>query len=488
MQPQIAASATEAEKLANMAGSALKDTMPPLDKQTFLLQFSEPYRAMSPPSEADWGSLPPELLALCIRSLGQTAHLETEKGWLTARQAAQLLASCCICRSWRVAALAEVGTRGRRTGHAGAGLAFHCHSPSQNPRPARLHAFHSMQLRCRVQTDAAEEVEQLAAAALPCTALCLPAPPHCADRSSLAAWAAQRRCEAAAHILLLSPAYRGSSASCLGELWNCPLDAAQSGALAGYSTLRQLGISQGLSIGQPCALRGSALPGVPPSLTQLDLSLPAGGTLDALRWPANLQRLTITAPSSNSAPGAGVAGGHFAAPTIRLQPCSCAGCWPAGFWTSLGSLHVEAPRVTVRLDACRALHSCRSMRIVAASDSQAQRGADDAGARAAESASLEEFRPWLAALAPIFAATMLRRVEIFAGSASLDAEWDGSPPVLLHSAAPGQQLPAGSASLVAAALPPGSCQSAAHGGFRAKLRHPSSSAHFGLCVARSTEL
>ncbi|KAL4441798.1 hypothetical protein ABPG77_003714 [Micractinium sp. CCAP 211/92] len=204
--------------------------------------------------------------------------------------------------------------------------------------------------------------------------------------------------------------------------------AEESGALAGYSTLRQLGISQGLSIGQPCALRGSALPSVPPSLTQLDLSLPAGGTLDALRWPANLQRLTITAPSSNSAPGAGVAGGHFAAPTIRLQPCSCAGCWPAGFWTSLGSLHVEAPRVTVRLDACRALHSCRSMRIVAASDSQAQRGADDEGARAAESASLEEFRPWLAALAPIFAATMLRRVEIFAGSASLDAEWDGSPP------------------------------------------------------------
>lgn len=442
---------------------------------------------MSPPSEADWGSLTPELLALCIRSLGQTAHLQTEQGWLTARQAAQLLASCCTCRSWRAVALAEVGSWDGGTGHAGAGLAFHCHSSSQHPRTA-LNAFNPVQLRCRVQADTAEEVEQLAAAALPCTALCLPAPPHCADRSSLAAWAAQRRCEAAAHVLLLSPAFRGSSASCLGELRNCPLDAAQSGALAGYSALRQLGLSQGLSIGQTCALRGSALPGVPPSLTQLDLSLPAGGTLDALRWPANLQRLTITAPSSNSAPGAGVAGGHFAAPTIRLQPCSCSGCWPAGFWTCLGSLHVEAPRVTVRLDACRALHSCRSMRIVAASDSQARRGADDEGARAAESASLEEFRPWLAALAPMFAATMLRRVEIFAGSASLDAEWDGSPPVLLHSAAPGQQLPSGSASLVAAAVPPGSCQSVAHGGFCAKLWHPSSSAHFRLCVARSSEL
>lgn len=73
--------------------------------------FSDMYLQKSDSSKvhSGWADLPPELLALCIRSLGGAAHSEAELGWLNPRQAAQLLASCSACRSWRAAALSEVG-------------------------------------------------------------------------------------------------------------------------------------------------------------------------------------------------------------------------------------------------------------------------------------------------------------------------------------------------------------------------------------------
>lgn len=331
---------------------------------------------------------------------------------------------------------------------------------------------------------------RLAAAAPPCIAVRLPAAPPLVDHSSLAAWAVQRRCQAGAHRLLLSPAFRARSAGCLNGLHNCPLDAALSGALAGFTALHQLGLSQGLCIGQPAALRGSALPGVPASLALLKVAMPAGGTLDALRWPCCVQLCVFKVPTSSSTGGAGGAGGHLAAPAKCVQPCSCRGCLPAGFWSSLGSLHVQAPRVMLHLDACRALRSCRSLNIAAGPDSlptHAEAAAAvaqvDADARAASLA----VQPWLAALAPLFAATDLRRVNIGAGSACLQAGQQGDHAEVLAVAAPGLLPPAGSARLSAAALPPGSCLSGTHRGLFVTLWRSSSSAHFGLTITRPTE-
>ncbi|KAL4434019.1 hypothetical protein ABPG75_000460 [Micractinium tetrahymenae] len=409
---------------------------------------------MPPPDEADWAGLPEELLALCFCSLGQVVHLEGAEGWLTPTTAAQLLASCSACRSWRAVALYE--------------------------------------LRCRVRAETAVELEQLATAAPPCSALCLPAalPPR--DRSNPAAWDAQRRRQAALHHLLHSAAFWRSSAGCLREVRNCPLGMAQSGALAGYPMLHTLTLSQGLCIGHPAPLRGSSLPGVAPSLRRLELELPAGGTLDALRWPPCLESFVVIGPRGS---GADATNGQPGLPAIRLQPCSCVKCGPFGFWNTLGSLHVVAARVTVHLDACHALRSCRSLRIVAgggggpapagtaaaAEQAQAAAGAEGAG----EPPEAADLQPWLAGLAPLFAATALRHVEVAAGAACLDNGVAGAHAVVLRAAVASLVPPAAGARLAAAALPAGLRQSEANRVLHAELWRSCGSASFRLCIAKA---
>lgn len=373
-----------------------------------------------------------------------------------------------------------------------------CSPTHRCPVAARcfLHAY-TLQLRCRVLAGTAEEVGQLARAAPQCSALCLPAAPPAADGSFPAAWTAQRRIQAAVQRLLLSPAFWGRNACCLGELLSCPLSVAQSGALAGYSALHRLGLCQGLCIGQPAALRGSDLPGLPPSLAQLDLRLSDGVTLDALRWQPRVVRFAVFAPAGSHSSGAGTEYSRPALPLIRLQPCCCAGCCPAGagFWPSLRSLHVEAARVEMHLDACRALRSCHSLRIVARLGSQAapaaaagQEAEPQAGAAAegaADGGSTADLEPWLAALAQLFASTALHRVEIVAGGVSLDG-LEGAQSAMLRAAAQGMALPVARAQLTVATLPPGSCQLGAHRSLVAELRRSFGGTTLSLSVCKAT--
>ena len=217
-----------------------------------------------------------------------------------------------------------------------------------------------------------------------------------------------------------------------------------------------------------------------------------------LHWPAGLRRCSLVVPSCSEGPHpAGARAG-----VCSVAPCSCAACGAAGFWGSLRSLHVSAAGCPVELSlpACvAALRSCDSIEIEAAAPGcggavQAAAAAEDellaaaAGAPTTPLASLREpdLQPWLAALAPLCAATPLRSFRLRATAAAVHAG-EGTP-AALRAAGSLQALGAVWARLAGAALAANHCQVAVwqNGGVRltAQLAGDVGRGRFCLDVSR----
>ena len=406
-------------------------------------------------SAADWGGLLPELLALMLERLSGGG------GALPPRHAAQLLAAASPCRRWQALALAEVrwrwwrGCCGNRAGDGATASAAATTDRSTTllPRP---------QLRISIACASTDELERLAASpGPPCTALALPTlPATCA--SSFQDWQAAQRLAVVAERLLSSAAFRRRSSATLRELTTCPLGPAASGALLAFPALHRLTLSTSLTTGNRDALRLSPLV-VPPAVRRLAVSLPCGGAkLGHLPFPEHLTECTIDS-----------AGG------TELAPCSCVACAASSsFWATCQALHVTASLVSLDADACHALRSCTRLRLA----SQACIGSAAASAGPADVP--RALSRWLAAVAPLFAATPLRTLQLRAALA--DASGGAWPILLAGGSLPPSGHQAARACLAAAALPPGFQERIEERGMAAELQRPPGSAELELCICRCT--
>lgn len=296
-----------------------------------------------------------------------------------------------------------------------------------------------LQVRLRMRLDAPADCARLAALPGPaCSEVRLPPPPGPELRHQPSAWAAQARLVQAAQQLLGSPSFVSRSAASLTALLQCPLGAvAPGGSLHRYPALRRLSVHEGLGVGR-CSLRNGSIE-APRSLQELSVTLPRAASLGHLDWPPHLQRCSLR-----------LAGGEHGGSHSRLVPCACLACKAdtaagRGFWATCRSLHIAATGgMLVDLEACRALRACTALQIEHAG------GSGRAGGGGAE----PDLQRWLEALAPLFAATPLRTLELRAGTASLQlgAAAGGSKPLLLVGDGPSSW---GSPCLSAAGLPPG---------------------------------
>lgn len=339
-----------------------------------------------------------------------------------------------------------------------------------------------------MRLETAADIDRLAAApGPPCVFLQLP-PPPLPKRDCPTAWAAQQQLVAAAERLLRSPAFLRRSGTTLTALSGCPRAAAEhsGGLLAAYPALEELQLEEGLTIGNPGGLRGSSLGRCSPALRRLQVTLPASGCVvsHVADWPSRLQQCTLVAGSGGS--GGGGSGG------MLVSPCSCFFCNAAaasnagGFWATCKALQVlTGGTLALHLGQCRQLRSCTSLRVSATGDASAAPSA--ALAAEAPDAILQR---WLAALAPLFAATPLQVLELKAAAASLrSAASDGQPVLLVGSGQQGMLEVADHpgwppAELATAAMDEVECLEERLGGLAAELRRAAGSSTFLLRVYR----
>ena len=463
--------------------------------------------------------LPFDLVSVILRQLARLHAVpeggqggEGEEPLLDASSAAALAAAASACSLWRAACLAEVRPGGLPAAPALASTAkAHCGVL----QPAIL-----AQVRVRICLASPADALRLAASpGPPCTELQLPQFP--ALRGDHAAWAAQGRLVAAAEQLLGSEAFRRRSGSCLRALFNVPTAVAERLRGACFPALQRLALSQGVGIGSPDSLRGSSLgPCPPPALRELAVVLPAGGLLNHVLWCGRLMRGAVRAlagmqmaaaavssladPSSPRASPASrppglercciTAGAGDRTPTkLHLKRCACPTCGAAGaggggFWATLRSLRVDAAAPSLLLldgGLLRLLRRCTQLRLTAG-DGCLSPG--EPGAAWAEPAAgpigEPDLSPWLAAFAPVFAASMeLQSLELQAAAASLHPTHSAGGSAWELRAGDGAAA-WGLPSLEAAVLAPGSAWQQREVGLAAELRRPAGAGTFQLRVWR----
>lgn len=315
----------------------------------------------------------------------------------------------------------------------------------------------------------------------------LPPPPSPADCSHTA-WAAQQAAVRAASALLASPAFRRRSGATLAELRRCPLAAASSGALAGFSALQRLHVRAEAGICHPDSLRVSSLDGGP-ALRSLHVALPSSaGVLGHLCWPSGLEQCTV----ETEAPLDGVPCWYH---LLTVSPCGCpasvaASAAGTGLWATLRRLALHTAGGPLQLDvlACQAaLRSCTSLHLTCGVEPWEDTAAGN-------EAPADVMRRWLAALAPLFQSRPLQLLQLQAASASLQRSGlADAGQLMLRAGGGGAAWPA--AELHASSLPAGHGERVEDGvrGLTAELRRLPSSVDlrgvwpsFALRIARSS--
>lgn len=154
----------------------------------------------------------------------------------------------------------------------------------------------------------------------------------------------------------------------------------------------------------------------PHALPRADLQCPPLPLLN-LR-PPGLECCSIHVPECGGSPC-----------QLALQPCPCPTCAVAAdgtctaFWGGLRSLRVQAAGATLQVDSrlLRLLRRCTRLSLEAGCASRSSEGPGAAlpEATAAGPEAGPDLQPWLAALAPVFAATALQAVQLQAACAVL---------------------------------------------------------------------
>ncbi len=136
--------------------------------------------------------------------------------------------------------------------------------------------------------------------------------------------------------------------------------------------------------------------------------------------PSGLESCTITVTQAAGRPG-----------QLALQPCPCPACQAAAgsggctaFWSGVRSLRVQAAGASLEVDSqlLRLLRRCTALRLEAGCPQCDTAEPDAALLNVAPAAGAEgqlDLQPWLAGLAPMFAATELQIFELQAACAAL---------------------------------------------------------------------
>ncbi len=204
------------------------------------------------------------------------------------------------------------------------------------------------QVRCAIRLVTVEEVRQLAGMGIACSYVQLP-PVEAPAASSPGRPLSLRQLATdlltqfytrptAAARLLTSLCFVRHSSSCLEGLANCPASAAAAAARAGVlqrcAALSMLSLKEfhtPIFLLRPGGYLDQALDGCPPSLRELEITLPdLLLSHECYNLPAHLQRLILTVSKYRGF-------GHG----MHLSPCDCGTC-TSGFWGTVQTLHLSS--------------------------------------------------------------------------------------------------------------------------------------------------